>query len=230
MSIGSINYSQDSHGFFEMNSPTRQLFRQQTLGKKKRERTRGALLDSALSVFASKGYEATRINDITAHADMANGTFYNYYQDKDQLLHDVALGLLVEIAGRNDHEMIGLAHAPSRVALAAAKLLRTAREEPEWVNVLLQATDIAPEIQSATVQYMKKDLELGVEQGEFKVAVNLLLMNQVIALIKAAALVDSEMSDLTIRGTCEAILRLVGMGHEDACSEVELVFSRYLEN
>ena len=58
-----------------MNSPTRQLFRQQNIGKKKRERTRGALLDSALSVFAAKGYEATRINDITAHAEMANGRF-----------------------------------------------------------------------------------------------------------------------------------------------------------
>lgn len=211
-----------------MNSPTRQLFRQQNIGKKKRERTRGALLDSALSVFAAKGYEATRINDITAHAEMANGTFYNYYQDKDQLLHDVALGLLVEIAGRTDQEMTELSHAPSRVALAAAKLLRTAREEPEWVNVLLQATDIAPEIQSATVQYMKKDLEMGVEQGAFKVAITLLLMNQIISLIKAAALVDSDMSDQTIRSTCEAILRVVGMNHTDASREVELVFHQYL--
>ena len=211
-----------------MNSPTRQLFRQQNIGKKKRERTRGALLDSALSVFAAKGYEATRINDITAHAEMANGTFYNYYQDKDQLLHDVALGLLIEIAGRTDQEMVGLSHAPSRVALAAAKLLRTAREEPEWVNVLLQATDIAPEIQSATVQYMKKDLEMGVEQGAFMVAINVLLMNQVISLIKAAALVDPEMNDSTIQNTCEAILRLVGMRYEDAIQEVELVFNQYL--
>ena len=211
-----------------MNSPTRQLFRQQSIGKKKRERTRGALLDSALSVFAAKGYEATRINDITAHADMANGTFYNYYQDKDQLLHDVALGLLVEIARRSDREMTGLSHAPSRVALAAAKLLRTAREEPEWINVFLQATDIAPEIQSATIQYMKKDLEMGVEQGAFKVEINLLLMNQVISLIKAAPIVDPDMSDSTIRSTCEGILRVVGMGHKDATKEVELVFDRYL--
>ena len=211
-----------------MNSPTRQLFRQQSIGKKKRERTRGALLDSALSLFAAKGYEATRINDITAHADMANGTFYNYYQDKDQLLHDVALGLLVEIAGRTDREMTGLSHAPSRVALAAAKLLRTAREEPEWINVLLQATDIAPEIQSATIQYMKKDLEMGVEQGAFKVEINLLLMNQVISLIKAAPIVDPDMSDSTIWSTCEGILRVVGMGPKDATKEVELVFDRYL--
>ena len=211
-----------------MNSPTRQLFRQQAVGKKKRERTRGALLDSALSMFAAKGYAATRIDDITAHADMANGTFYNYYQDKDQILHDVALGLLVEITERTDQEMAGTSHAPARVVLAAAKLLRTAREEPEWVNVLLQATDIAPKIQSATVQYMKKDLEMGVDQGTFTVVIDVLLINQVISLIKAAAIVEPQMSDLTIRNTCEAILRLLGMQHEDAMREVELVFCRYL--
>ena len=228
MSIGPINYSHHERGLIEMTSPTRQLFRQQAVGKKKRERTRGALLDSALSVFAAKGYAATRIDDITAHADMANGTFYNYYQDKDQILHDVALGLLVEITERTDQEMAGMSHAPARVVLAAAKLLRTAREEPEWVNVLLQATDIAPKIQSATVQYMKKDLEMGVDQGTFTVVIDVLLINQVISLIKAAAIVEPQMSDLTIRNTCEAILRLLGMQHEDAMREVELVFCRYL--
>ena len=97
-----------------MNSSAHQLFRQQTIGKKKRERTRGALLDSAISVFANKGYEGTRISDITAHADVANGTFYNYYQDKDQLLHDVALGLAVEITGRINEEMSDVTHAPTR--------------------------------------------------------------------------------------------------------------------
>ena len=78
-----------------MNSSVHHLFREQTAGKKKRERTRGVLLDSAISVFASKGYAATKITDITNHAELANGTFYNYYDDKDALLHDVAIGLAV---------------------------------------------------------------------------------------------------------------------------------------
>ena len=51
------------------------LFRDQTAGMKKRERTRSALLDSAISVFAGKGYEAASITDITSHAALANGTF-----------------------------------------------------------------------------------------------------------------------------------------------------------
>ena len=212
-----------------MNSSVHQLFRQQTVGKKKRERTRGALLDSAISVFANKGYEGTRISDITAHADVANGTFYNYYQDKDQLLHDVALGLAVEITGRIDEEMKAVKHAPTRVALATAKLLRTARKEPEWLDVLLQGAFIVPEVQSATIQYLRQDLEMGVKQGAFKVDIDLLLVNQFISLIRVAALVDPEMTDSTIRSTCEAVLRLVGISAANAKHQVRAACAPMLE-
>ena len=212
-----------------MNSSAHQLFRQQTIGKKKRERTRGALLDSAISVFANKGYEGTRISDITAHADVANGTFYNYYQHKDQLLHDVALGLAVEITGRVDEEMKDVTHAPTRVALATAKLLRTARKEPEWLNVLLQGAFIVPEVQSATIQYLRQDLEMGVAQGEFTVNIDLLLVNQFISLVRVAALVDPVMTDSTIKNTCEAVLRLVGMSTENAKTQVTVACESLLE-
>jgi AcrR family transcriptional regulator len=207
-----------------MSAITHHLFREQTTGKKKRERTRSALLDSAISVFASKGFEATRIIDITTHAEMANGTFYNYYQDKDELLRDVAAGLAVEITGRINDEMEGLNHGPTRVALATARLLKIARREPEWLNVLLEGLFIVPELQSATVQYLRQDLEMGIEQGHFTIGINLLLVNQILSLIRAALLLDPDMSDATIAQTCEAVLRLLGMTPKRASKLVSRVF------
>jgi AcrR family transcriptional regulator len=207
-----------------MSATTHHLFREQTTGKKKRERTRSALLDSAISVFASKGFEATRIIDITTHAEMANGTFYNYYQDKDELLRDVAAGLAVEITGRINDEMEGLNHGPTRVALATARLLKIARREPEWLNVLLEGLFIVPELQSATVQYLRQDLEMGIEQGHFTIGINLLLVNQILSLIRAALLLDPDMSDATIAQTCEAVLRLLGMTPKRASKLVSRVF------
>jgi AcrR family transcriptional regulator len=211
-----------------MSATTHQLFREQSTGKKKRERTRSALLDSAISVFASKGFEATRIVDITTHAEMANGTFYNYYQDKDELLSDVASGLAVEITGRINDEMESLRHGPTRVALATARLLQIARREPEWLNVLLEGLFIVPELQSAVVQYLKQDLEMGIEQGHFSTRINLLLINQILSLIRAALLQDPEMSDATIVQTCEAVLRLLGMTPKRATNLVSRVFERHL--
>lgn len=206
------------------------LFREQTTGMKKRERTRSAILDSAISVFANKGFEATKVIDITNHADLANGTFYNYYHDKDELLRDVAAGLAVAITARLNDEMEGLTHGPTRVAHATARLLQTARLEPEWLDVFLEGVFIVPELQSASVQYLRQDLEIGIQQGHFSIEINLLLINQILALVRAALLIDREMSDATIRQTCEAVLRLLGLTPAKATRQVNLVFQHYLEN
>ena len=213
-----------------MPSSNHNLFREQTTCMKKRERTRSAILDSAISVFADKGFEATTILDVTNHADLANGTFYNYYQNKEELLRDVAAGLALEITGRINDEMEGLSHGPTRVALATARLLQIARREPEWLDVFLESVFIVPELQSASVQYLRQDLEIGIEQGHFSIEINLLLINQILSLIRAALLMDRDMSDATIKQTCEAMLRLLGSTPTKAAKQVETVFQRHLEN
>ena len=212
-----------------VSSTNHHLFREQTSDKGKRERTRSALLDSAISVFASKGFEATRITDITSHAGLANGTFYNYYREKDELLRDVALGLAFEITGRLNDEMVGIENAAARVTLATARLLQTARREPEWLEVLLEGLFIVPEVQSATVQYLRQDLDMGVAQGRFAVEVDVLLINQIVSLIRVALLLDARMSDETVRRTCEAVLRVLGLGPGKAKHQVASVFTHYLE-
>ena len=213
-----------------MNSSVHHLFREQTAGKKKRERTRGALLDSAISVFASKGYAATKITDITNHAELANGTFYNYYDDKDALLHDVAIGLAVEITSGIDAELQALIHDPTRVTLATARCLQIARQKPEWLRVLLESLFVVPEMQSAAVKYLRQDLELGIEQGHFTIEINLLLVNQILSLIRTAAIVDPQMSDITIQRTCEGLLRLLGLSSKKSANLVAKVFKAYLEH
>jgi AcrR family transcriptional regulator len=204
------------------------LFREQTSDKGKRERTRSALLDSAISVFATKGYEATRITDITNHAGLANGTFYNYYRDKDELLKDVAAGLALEVTGRINDEMEGIENGATRVALATARLLQAARREPEWLGVLLEGLFLVPELQAATVQYLRQDLEMGVTQGRFKIEVDTLLINQITSLIRVALLLDHQMRDETIRRTCEAVLRLLGLSPGKAEKQVDAILEDYL--
>lgn len=54
--------------------------------KRKGERTEGALLDAAREVFAEQGYFNAKIADITRAAGRSPGSFYNYYENKAQLL------------------------------------------------------------------------------------------------------------------------------------------------
>ena len=206
-----------------MSSANPHFFADQALNKRKRERTRSALLDSAISVFASKGFEAASITDITTHAGLANGTFYNYYRQKSEILSDVATGLAIEITGRIDEEMAQIDNAAVRVATATAKVLQTAREAPEWVAVLLGSISEVPELQSGVVQYLRKDLELGTAQGRFTVEIDVLLVNQFLALVRTAAIVDPQVAPDTIRSTCEAVLRLLGVPAGRAVATVQKV-------
>ena len=212
-----------------MNSAKAQLFRDRAMGARKRERTRGVLLDSAVSVFAEKGFFGAKIRDITNRAQLANGTFYNYYQTKDELLRDVATELAIELTKRINDDMENIAHGPTRVALATARLLRTVRQQAEWLNVLLEGVFMVPELQSSAVAYLKKDLELGTQQGHFSVTVDLLLINQILALINVGRRVDPAMSDLTIKHTCDAVLRVLGVPAKKAQKTVAAVLDLHLE-
>lgn len=50
-------------------------------------RTEQKLLDAAETLFATQGYQATRINDIVAKAGVSTGSFYHHFTDKEALGH-----------------------------------------------------------------------------------------------------------------------------------------------
>ena len=56
----------------------------------KRERTkaanRAAILAAARDVFAELGYGAATVRDVIRRTDLASGTFYNYFPDKESVL------------------------------------------------------------------------------------------------------------------------------------------------
>ncbi len=56
---------------------------------KKREK-RERLLNASLKLFREKGYEQTKVSEITRAAGVAKGTFFNYFPTKERVL--LALG------------------------------------------------------------------------------------------------------------------------------------------
>ncbi len=59
----------------------------------KRERTkqanRAAILAAARGVFAELGYGAATVRDIVRRTDLASGTFYNYFPDKEAVFRAI---------------------------------------------------------------------------------------------------------------------------------------------
>ncbi len=70
--------------------------------QRRAERTRQRLLDAARSVFAEKGLDLARIDEITDRADVGKGTFYYHFKNKGGLIRELVCDLLSELGDRID--------------------------------------------------------------------------------------------------------------------------------
>src|SRR5262252_6353154 len=66
---------------------------------------RTALLKAARAVFAEMGYGAAGVRDIVRRTDLASGTFYNYFKDKDEIFEAVVAELSIELLRRQRQGM-----------------------------------------------------------------------------------------------------------------------------
>jgi AcrR family transcriptional regulator len=57
--------------------------------QEKRDTSINKLVDAALCLFATQGYEATSIRAIASEAGMSLGLLYNYFKSKDELLEEI---------------------------------------------------------------------------------------------------------------------------------------------
>jgi AcrR family transcriptional regulator len=72
---------------------------------------RAAILDAARDAFAAQGYEGVAVRDIIRRTDLASGTFYNYFDDKDA----VFVALIAE-TGEEARRRVRVARRRARTA------------------------------------------------------------------------------------------------------------------
>src|SRR6202158_3028470 len=60
---------------------------------------RDAILAAALDEFSARGFEATRLDDVARRADVAKGTIYLYFRDKESLFQELVRAMLSPLIG-----------------------------------------------------------------------------------------------------------------------------------
>ena len=84
------------------------------------------IMETAIEQFVQRGFQATSIADIMKAAHMGLGTFYNYFDSKDQLLHYLLDNLAVQLQQRLQHltaEQKSKAEILREMVLMTAKLV-----------------------------------------------------------------------------------------------------------
>jgi AcrR family transcriptional regulator len=57
--------------------------------KEQKEQTKKLLFDSAIELFKKQGFQNTTVQQISNHAGVAKGTFFNYFTSKEAALHAI---------------------------------------------------------------------------------------------------------------------------------------------
>ncbi len=71
--------------------------------RRRKEARPGELLDAALTLFAERGYSATRIDDIAARAGVSKGTLYLYFPSKQDVFKALVREAVIPNIERLEH-------------------------------------------------------------------------------------------------------------------------------
>ncbi len=198
--------------------PQSSLFAAKAKNMGKSARSRARLIDAALAVFARERLESATINEITREADMANGTFYLHFKDKEELTSVVALSLAAEITRKMDEAMADIDDAVERVSLGTRQFIDIASSRLNWGAAFLQAFWVCAELRAEVTLYLRRDLERGVALGAFNVTVDDFLVQMVGALVNTAlfARINGTAGPEAGSKAAEMQLRLLGVDAERA--------------
>jgi AcrR family transcriptional regulator len=135
-------------------------------GAARREATRQKLLSTALSVFATKGVDASSIDDFIAAAGVARGTFYNYFKTATELLDAVTAELSDEVMASIDEHVSRIDNPIERVATGCLLYMQAAVHHPAWGEFIIQ-TGIRRGASGKLVdEYLPRDLMLAQDSGQ----------------------------------------------------------------
>lgn len=140
----------------------------------KREATkaanRAAILAAARIVFADIGFGAASVRDIIRRTDLASGTFYNYFPDKESVLREILDDTTGEIRVRVREARRGATSVEAFVADGFRAYLEYLASDRETLELMsrnagtIRAMFDEPAV-GAGVEELRADLEQGIADG-----------------------------------------------------------------
>jgi AcrR family transcriptional regulator len=133
------------------------------------------ILDTAESLFYSKGYDETAVSDIVKEIGVAQGTFYNYFQSKEAVLEAIVNRHFSKVFNKIEDIVNSDRTPPNKFELLVYSLFNSLRKGDGWLldflydNKHLHIVDKF--IRQADITFaplIKRVIEEGNQQGYFK--------------------------------------------------------------
>ena len=125
--------------------------------RQKKDAKRTAMMQAAVRVFAQKGYHAATVRDIVSEADVAIGTFYFYFPDKETLFNHLFEETAAFLLQAIDQALISRSSFPAQLEAAVQAYVNVAFYEPAVVQLLLVGgMGSAPSLSERRAEYREK--------------------------------------------------------------------------
>ena len=143
-----------------------------TAGKREqtKQANREAILSAAREVFSDIGYGAASVRDIIRRTDLASGTFYNYFPDKESVLRALVDAIMVEARVRVRVARAGATTLEAFVADGFRAYFAFIAEDPRTVRLISRnagtiRTLFDEPALGAGIAELRADLDAGVAAG-----------------------------------------------------------------
>jgi AcrR family transcriptional regulator len=186
--------------------------------ERRKARTRAGLLAAARQLFAARGMEHTTIAQIAEHADIAIGSFYNYFRTKEELLDALLEEELSAQLALLELRQARVDDPAEKISIAHRHLVRAAQSDSDWAWLLVRLEVPFRVAQSVLGQSARSDLHSAIDAGRFHVADPALALNAsggaLFAVIHAQLV--GERSDQADMLHAEGVLRSFGLDRSEA--------------
>ena len=174
--------------------------------------------DAALRIDARAGVGDLALNTLADEAGVSNGTLYNYFRSREQVLEAVGLELAVQLSEQILTVSEAVDSGAERLSIAVRTFMNKARTDPDWTRALITVVRYAEGMRSTLATYLRADLQAGRRQGDFHYAHEEMAMSMVISATLGAMnlLVEDGEVEHADRIAAEMVLQALGVPLEKA--------------
>jgi AcrR family transcriptional regulator len=137
-----------------------------------KQANRAALLEAARQCFLDQGYDAACIRDVVRRTELATGTFYNYFPDKESLFRGILEEHIADVNARMHEVHRNAPTAEAFIRGAYQALFRMIAEKPDFFGLLLRNEHTVRSLFKDTIvglpmRALKDDIREAVARGIF---------------------------------------------------------------
>ncbi len=147
-----------------------------------------SILQAAIEVFSKGGFRNSSISEIAKRAEVAEGTIYQYYKNKEDLFFSIPIQKTIEFSEELDLHLQGITGTFNQIRKFIWYYLYFFKTNPEYGRILMLEMRVSRSfVKTKTYSFLKKSisriLEIireGQNEGTIRKDVNIYILRQLV--------------------------------------------------